>query len=141
MSWTEVMFLLILFSKVEIYPANPLPQNDDYYEYEVPPGICILSKELGYQGNGVAINDCESESLKMFKEPPPGVWTLKGSYPMVKATSISKIRKKIRIFFWIFYSIFSGFFSGYYFGYFFPFLLHKKIKIFLEIFVQIKKKS
>ena len=34
-------------------------------------------------GNGVALNDCDDNKLALFESPPSGVWTLKGSYPMV----------------------------------------------------------
>ena len=34
-------------------------------------------------GHGKALNDCENNKLRLYKEPPPGIWALKGSYPMV----------------------------------------------------------
>ena len=35
------------------------------------------------KGHGLPINDCEDDKMKLFKAPPPTVWYLKGSYPMV----------------------------------------------------------
>ena len=47
--------LFVFFIKAHIYFATPLPQNEEFSEYGEPPTldprICILPKELDYNGN------------------------------------------------------------------------------------------
>ena len=59
MLWSKVTFLFILTSKVHIFPASPLPQNNYYYDShntEKPVGICALSGELDYHGENLSKN-------------------------------------------------------------------------------------
>ena len=52
--------LLVFFIKAHIYFATPLPQNEEFSEYSEPPTldprICILPKELDYNGNKWSIH-------------------------------------------------------------------------------------
>ena len=45
--------------------------------------VSRLMHRAVFPGKGVAINDCDDKKLELFESPPSGVWTLKGSYPMV----------------------------------------------------------
>ena len=51
--------LLVFFIKAHIYFATPLPQNEEFSEYSEPPTldprICILPKELDYNGNNIKL--------------------------------------------------------------------------------------
>ena len=43
-----------------------------------------FKKHFFFLGKGAALNDCADNKLRLYTAPPPNVWTLKGSYPMVK---------------------------------------------------------